>query len=121
MTMKNKKGWTLDPVKLARTGYDAVRMIIAWIRGEYPRVPIATLLALVMGALYFVVPTDVIPDFLIGTGWLDDAVVIGVLLNLISNDVGKFREWKNTGEKVIDAEYWVVEDEDNVAPRPLHR
>jgi uncharacterized membrane protein YkvA (DUF1232 family) len=45
-----------------------------------PRVSPAAKLVLVAGAVYLILPTDLVPDFLIGVGQLDDlAVVLGAL------------------------------------------
>ncbi len=42
--------------------------------------------AILMGALaYFVIPTDVIPDFIAGLGYTDDAAVLIAALKAISN------------------------------------
>jgi len=40
--------------------------------------------------LYLINPFDVIPDFLPGVGYLDDAVVLGLALKLIRDDLRKF-------------------------------
>ncbi len=109
--VKKTGGWTINPIKLARLAYDAVSMIVAYFRGEYPHFPLSTILAVAAGAVYFLVPTDAIPDFLLGFGWLDDAAVITILLNLINSDIQKFREWKNAPAKIIDAEYTVIDDD----------
>jgi len=42
--------------------------------------------AILMGALaYFVMPADVIPDFIVGLGYTDDAAVLIAALKAISN------------------------------------
>ena len=44
--------------------------------------------AILMGALaYFVIPTDVIPDFIAGLGYTDDAAVLIAALKAISNSL----------------------------------
>ncbi|MCD6530919.1 DUF1232 domain-containing protein, partial [bacterium] len=71
MRMQGKTRWTISPVKLLETGWDALRMIAAYLRGEYPRFPVFTLVAAVVGAVYFLLPADALPDLLLGVGWLD--------------------------------------------------
>jgi len=42
----------------------------------------------IIGALgYFIIPTDVIPDFIVGLGYTDDLAVIAILLKQIKNNI----------------------------------
>lgn len=44
--------------------------------------------AVLIGALaYFVMPADVVPDFLVGTGFLDDATVLGFALSTVQRHI----------------------------------
>jgi uncharacterized membrane protein YkvA (DUF1232 family) len=36
---------------------------------------------------YFVLPTDVIPDFIVGLGYTDDAAVFATLLGLVGRNL----------------------------------
>ncbi len=49
-----------------------------------PRVAKATLLA---ALTYFVVPTDLIPDFIAGLGFSDDAAVLLMVLNIFAGNI----------------------------------
>ena len=40
---------------------------------------ILKILFLIIGAIYFLVPSDLLPDFIVGFGWIDDLIVIGLL------------------------------------------
>jgi DnaJ like chaperone protein len=40
-------------------------------------------LAIILALLYALSPYDLVPDFLVGWGWLDDAVVVGLLLRFL--------------------------------------
>jgi len=48
--------------------------------------------AIILGALlYFVLPTDATPDFLPGIGYLDDTVVLGLVIRRLSSEIDKYR------------------------------
>lgn len=73
-----------------------IRLVRAYASGDYRRLPWKSLL-LVTGALaYFVTPLDLIPDILIGTGFLDDAVVVAYVLKAIRDDLARFADWEAT-------------------------
>ena len=42
---------------------------------------------ILLSLLYFVLPTDIVPDFIIGLGWLDDAVVATFIWNALSSEI----------------------------------
>jgi uncharacterized membrane protein YkvA (DUF1232 family) len=49
----------------------------------------------VLGAiLYFVLPFDLVPDFVVGVGLLDDLYVIRWVLSAIQDDLAEFLEWE---------------------------
>lgn len=71
-----------------------VRLMNAWVRAEYRQVPKATVVIAVAGILYFVVPTDLIPDFIVGLGFLDDVAVIAWVAREFRRDLADFRDWE---------------------------
>ncbi|MFZ3589561.1 YkvA family protein [Bacillus sp. DJP31] len=66
-----------------------------WISGEYRQIPYKTLTMIVVGILYFVVPTDVIPDIFIGVGLIDDAAIIAFIFKQIEKDLNQYKIWKS--------------------------
>jgi len=71
-----------------------LRLIRAYITNEYRAVPWKTMLAAVGAVLYFLNPFDLIPDFIYGFGYLDDALVVGFVLSSIRTDLEKFNAWE---------------------------
>lgn len=69
-------------------------MLRDWLGGEYRKVPWATVAAAAFALLYFINPFDIIPDFLIPAGLVDDATVIGLVLAALKHDLDKYRRWK---------------------------
>lgn len=75
-----------------------LRLLKAYFKGEYRRVPWKTIITAVGGVLYFVNPLDVIPDFLVGAGLLDDAAVISFCLKSLRHDLKEFALWESNGD-----------------------
>jgi len=71
------------------------RWFKAIINGTY-KFPIKTFLFAVGGALYFISPIDLIPDFFLGIGFLDDLTVIGLVIRKILREIRKFKNWENS-------------------------
>ena len=71
-----------------------ISLLKDYIKGEYKNIPYGSIIMLTAGIVYFVVPTDIIPDFIISLGFLDDAVVIGIVLKQLDADLDKYVQWK---------------------------
>lgn len=82
-------------------------LVGAWRRGEYRKIPTGSIVTIIASIIYFVSPIDLVPDFLVGLGLVDDAAVIGLVLKQITSDLEKFKIWKEThlsGDGIIDEE-----------------
>lgn len=79
-----------------------IQLFRAWLGGEYKDIPKKTLMYVAAGLLYFVIPTDAIPDFLIGAGFLDDATVIAFIYSQISKELERFKSWQQTKTTIIE-------------------
>lgn len=80
-----------------------LELVSAWRNGEYRKIPTGSIVTILASIIYFVSPIDLMPDFLIGLGIVDDAAVIGFVLKQITTDLEKFKVWKenNKVENVI--------------------
>jgi uncharacterized membrane protein YkvA (DUF1232 family) len=65
-----------------------------WISGKYREIPYKSLTMITIGILYFIVPTDLIPDIFLGAGLIDDAAVLATIFKQISNDIEAYKVWK---------------------------
>ena len=71
-----------------------MRMIRAYLKGEYQVVPWKTLLLIVAALIYFVSPLDFIPDFIPITGFIDDVSIIVWVFSRIQKDIREFEAWE---------------------------
>lgn len=85
-----------------------IALVRCWMRGEYDGVSRQTIVAVTAALLYFVVPLDVIPDFLIGWGFIDDASVVAYVMNVLAAEMDAFRRWQEGSvgreDKVVEAD-----------------
>jgi uncharacterized membrane protein YkvA (DUF1232 family) len=70
-------------------------MIRGGLRGDYPRLGKGQLTMLGLGLLYIVSPIDVVPDFLLGIGVVDDFGVLLWLTTSLLSEGGRYVEWEN--------------------------
>jgi uncharacterized membrane protein YkvA (DUF1232 family) len=62
-------------------------LVAAWYCAKDPATPVHVR-ALLWGAVaYFILPADLIPDYLIGAGFTDDAAVIAMVMSLLGRYV----------------------------------
>ena len=71
------------------------RMLKAWSKGDYQSVPWKTIVLSLATIIYFLNPFDVAPDFIPGIGYLDDAVVLGFVVNSIKKELERFLRWES--------------------------
>ncbi|MCT4662369.1 MAG: YkvA family protein [Tissierellales bacterium] len=71
-----------------------VELLSDYKNGRYTEIPKNTITASIIALLYFVVPTDIIPDWIISIGFLDDLAVVSHLLKQIQSDLDEYAKWK---------------------------
>ncbi|EKB1972293.1 DUF1232 domain-containing protein [Vibrio parahaemolyticus] len=71
-----------------------VNLITDYVKGDYTEVPWRVIAAITGAIVYFASPIDVIPDFIPVVGYLDDALVIKLALDLASEDLLEYKRWK---------------------------
>lgn len=78
-----------------------ISLIYDFTRGEYSQVPWNVIAAITGAIVYFVSPIDIIPDFIPVVGYLDDAMVIKLALEIASTDLNQYSKWKKTKQLEI--------------------
>jgi len=73
-----------------------LRMLRAYISGEYRESPWKSLLMIVGSLIYFLMPLDLIPDFIPITGLADDISIIFLVFTSINEDIQAFLEYERS-------------------------
>ena len=73
-----------------------LRMLRSYINGEYRQIPWRSLLMIIGSLLYFLMPIDLIPDFIPITGLADDISIIFLVFNSINEDIEAFLEYEQS-------------------------
>ncbi|WP_395738766.1 YkvA family protein [Prosthecobacter sp.] len=62
--------------------------------GAYREIPYWAISAVSLALLYVLNPADVLPDVIVGVGYLDDATVVAFCLKLVQHELERYQEWK---------------------------
>lgn len=99
---------------LSDSVFTSFRLLKSYVTGEYRDVSYETLALIMTSIIYFVMPFDVVPDFLLGLGYLDDAALLVWTFRSASDDLKQFVAWENSGKPVIiDGEATEIKDGDD--------
>lgn len=101
-----------DKLPHLKAVFEQAKIMLAMVKdywkGNYREVPYWAISAVALALLYVLNPVDVIPDMLLGIGYLDDATVVAFCLKLVQKEIEKYQEWsaaktKSAGGPVVDA------------------
>ena len=81
---------------------DCLRLIRAYATGRYKGASTKALLMIVAALLYFVMPADLIPDFLLGLGLIDDAALLAWTSQALSGELEQFKKWEQQNNSFQD-------------------
>jgi uncharacterized membrane protein YkvA (DUF1232 family) len=71
-----------------------LRLIRAYYRREYRNIPMQNLVMIVAAIIYILNPFDLIPDWIIGLGFADDAVVLAFAVRRTRQTLDDFMTWE---------------------------
>ncbi|QCK14144.1 YkvA family protein [Mangrovivirga cuniculi] len=80
----------------------ALRMIRAYAKKDYKKIPTKSLIGILAGVVYFVMPIDFIPDFIPLIGFADDIALLAWIFSNFKNDIDEYRAWEQ-GHEYVDA------------------
>lgn len=71
-----------------------IELIRAYMRKEYTKVPLGSILAIISALIYFVNPFDLIPDIIPVIGYTDDTAVILFVVKMVRKDLKDYKVWR---------------------------
>jgi uncharacterized membrane protein YkvA (DUF1232 family) len=78
--------------------WEDIKLMMALIsdysKGKYKDVPWRVISAVTAAIAYFVSPIDLISDFILGLGYLDDAFVIKLARDFAGDDLARYARWR---------------------------
>jgi uncharacterized membrane protein YkvA (DUF1232 family) len=64
-------------------------------KDTYRDVSVKSIVIFVLGLAYIISPIDLIPDYILGLGQIDDVAILGLSLYFLEKDLLKYKEWKD--------------------------
>jgi len=87
----------------------AFRLIKCYAKGDYREISLKSFSLIVASVIYFVMPLDSLPDFILGLGYLDDVALLSWTFKAVAQDLEKFVQWEQKEASIIDAEYELLD------------
>lgn len=75
-------------------------LLRSYFSGEYREIPWGVLATILATLLYVLSPLDLIPDFILGVGLLDDALMVALCIKMVGSDLDNYKEWKNNNPEL---------------------
>lgn len=65
-----------------------------YMTGKYRRISKRNIIMIISAFVYLVNPMDIVPDFILGIGFLDDLSVLSYLITKIKKEINAYKIWK---------------------------
>ena len=88
--------------QLFDTALTLVRLVRAYVAGDYRQVKTSTIISGLGVLLYVLSPIDLVPDFIPVLGFLDDLSLISWFVGKFQGEITQFRDWEKTAGATID-------------------
>ena len=72
-----------------------IPLVKDYLKGTYRDVSVKSIVIFIVALAYIISPIDLIPDYILGLGQIDDAAILGLSLYFLEKDLMKYKEWKD--------------------------
>ena len=77
-----------------------ISLVRSYVKKEYTEIPLGSILGIISAIIYIVSPIDLVPDFIPGTGHLDDAAILILCLKAgASDDIKDYQAWRDKNKE----------------------
>lgn len=81
-----------------------LELVMDYWSGQYRDISAWSVGLIIAGIVYLFTPADLIPDVIIGIGWVDDATVITAVVAQLKEELDKYAKWKGVNVPDNDSE-----------------
>ena len=74
--------------------YAFISLLRAWTSGDYRANSTKAMVTVAAAVLYFLTPLDLLPDFILGLGLIDDVAVISYVFGAVREEIAAFERWR---------------------------
>lgn len=64
-------------------------------KGIYRDISAKSIVIFIVALAYIISPIDLIPDYILGLGQIDDAAILGLSLYFLEKDLIKYKAWRD--------------------------
>ena len=75
-----------------------IPLVRDYMKGTYRDVSVKSIVIFIITLAYIISPIDLIPDYILGFGQIDDAAILGLSLYFVKKDLNQYKEWKERNE-----------------------
>ena len=100
LELKRARHTRLDLAASREKFYQLGRLVMAYARGKYRRIPLKPVITITAAMLYFINPFDLVPDAIPGLGITDDLAVLTWVYQSFVHELSAFREWERSAASV---------------------
>jgi uncharacterized membrane protein YkvA (DUF1232 family) len=72
-----------------------IPLVKDYLKGTYRDVSVKSIVIFIVALAYIISPIDLIPDYILGLGQIDDAAILCLSLYFLKKDLMKYKEWKD--------------------------
>lgn len=85
--------------KFAELGKLMFGMLQDFRKGDYTKIPWFSIASIGVALLYVLNPMDMLPDFIPGVGYVDDFLILTIVLRFVETDLHEYLDWKLAKQK----------------------